>query len=71
MAQAEQGAGWVEYDITNPTTGKVQTKMSYVCKQDGVYLGCGVYKSFVGDGAPQSQAQAVTPRQKLPSVALA
>ena len=71
VAQAEQGAGWVEYDITNPTTGKVQTKMSYVCKQDGVYLGCGVYKSFVGDGAPQSQAQAATPRQKLPSVALA
>lgn len=71
VAQAEQGAGWVEYDITNPTTDKVQTKMSYVCKQDGVYLGCGVYKSFVGDGAPQSQAQAATPRQKLPSVALA
>lgn len=71
VAQAEQGAGWVEYDITNPTTGKVQTKMSYVCKQDGVYLGCGVYKSFVGDGAPQSQERAVTPRQKRPSVALA
>ena len=48
VAQAEQGPGWVEYDITNPITGKVQTKMSYVCKQDGVYLGCGVYKSFAG-----------------------
>ena len=48
VAQAEQGAGWVEYDITNPLTGKLQSKMSYVCKQDGVYLGCGVYKSFAG-----------------------
>ena len=48
IAQAEQGAGWVEYDFTNPVSGKVQAKMSYVCKQDGVYLGCGVYKSFAG-----------------------
>lgn len=48
VAQAEHAPGWVEYDITNPVTGKVQTKMSYVCKQDGVYLGCGVYKSFAG-----------------------
>ncbi|MGN1055122.1 MAG: methyl-accepting chemotaxis protein [Comamonas sp.] len=46
--QADQGPGWVEYDISNPATGKVQSKMSYVCKQDGVYLGCGVYKSFAG-----------------------
>lgn len=48
IAQAEHTAGWVEYDITNPVSGKVQTKMSYVRKQDGVYLGCGVYKSFAG-----------------------
>lgn len=48
IAQAEQGPGWVEYDFTNPVSGKVQAKMSYVCKQDGVYLGCGVYKSFAG-----------------------
>ena len=48
VAQAEQGAGWVEYDFTNPVSGKVQTKMSYVCKVNGHYLGCGVYKSFVG-----------------------
>ena len=48
VAQAEHAPGWVEYDITNPMTGKVQTKMSYVCEQDGVYLGCGVYKRFAG-----------------------
>ena len=48
VAQAEHGPGWVEYDFTNPVLGKVQAKMSYVCKQDGAYLGCGVYKSFAG-----------------------
>jgi methyl-accepting chemotaxis protein len=48
VAQAEQATGWVEYDITHPVSGQLQTKMSYVCKQDGVYLGCGIYKSFAG-----------------------
>jgi methyl-accepting chemotaxis protein len=47
MAQAEREPGWVEYDITNPATGAVQTKMSYVQKVDDVYVGCGVYKNLV------------------------
>jgi signal transduction histidine kinase len=42
--QAVQGPGWVEYDITNPSNGKVQTKMSYVQQVDDVFVGCGVYK---------------------------
>ncbi len=46
VAQADQGPGWVEYDITNPTTGKVQTKMSFVQRVGQWYLGCGVYKSL-------------------------
>lgn len=46
VAQAERVPGWVEYDITNPATGKVQTKISYVCLLDGLYVGCGVYKSL-------------------------
>ncbi|GKT17279.1 cache domain-containing protein [Acidovorax sp. SUPP2522] len=45
--QAEQGPGWVEYNITNPATGRVQTKMSFVCKAGEIYLGCGVYKSLI------------------------
>jgi len=45
--QAESEPGWVEYDITNPTTGKVQTKMSFVQEVDGLYIGCGVYKNLV------------------------
>ena len=45
VAQAEHEPGWVEYDITNPQTGRVQTKMSYVTQVDDLYVGCGVYKS--------------------------
>ena len=47
VAQARQGPGWVEYDITNPATGRVQTKMSFVHQCGELYLGCGVYKSLV------------------------
>jgi methyl-accepting chemotaxis protein len=45
MAQAEDEPGWVEYDIVNPQSGKVQTKMSFVTQVDDLYVGCGVYKS--------------------------
>jgi len=48
VSQASREPGWVEYDITNPATGKVQTKMSYVQQVDGLYVGCGVYKNLVG-----------------------
>ena len=47
VEQAQREPGWVEYDIANPTTGKVQTKMSYVQLVDGLYAGCGVYKNLV------------------------
>ena len=46
VEQAARGPGWVEYDITNPATGQVQTKMSFVQQVDDLYLGCGVYKSL-------------------------
>nr|WP_313076246.1 methyl-accepting chemotaxis protein [Melaminivora sp.] len=46
VAQADQGPGWVEYDFTNPTTGNVQTKMSFVQRLGELYLGCGVYKKL-------------------------
>ena len=46
VSQAELEPGWVEYDITDPQTGTVQTKMSYVTKVDDLYVGCGVYKSL-------------------------
>ena len=47
MTQASYEPGWVEYDITNPTTGQVQTKMSYVLMVDDLYVGCGVYKNLI------------------------
>lgn len=46
VAQADHEAGWVEYDITNPATGAVQTKMSYVSRVGDLYVGCGVYKTL-------------------------
>jgi len=45
--QASQGPGWVEYNITNPVSGKVQTKMSFVQQVDDTFMGCGVYKNLV------------------------
>jgi len=42
--QADEGPGWVEYAITHPATGELQTKLSFVTALDGMYLGCGVYK---------------------------
>ena len=48
VAQAERGPGWVEYDITNPLSGAVQTKMSFVQRAGDNYLGCGVYKTLAG-----------------------
>ena len=47
VTQAQAGAGWVEYDIVNPSTGRIQSKMSYVVMIDGLYLGCGIYKELV------------------------
>jgi signal transduction histidine kinase len=46
--QARIEPGWVEYRITNPANGAVQTKMSYVQEINGMYLGCGVYMNLVG-----------------------
>jgi len=52
QAQADLEPGWAEYDITNPQTGVVQTKMSYVVRiAEGLYLGCGVYKSMAAKAA--------------------
>jgi signal transduction histidine kinase len=45
--QAQTEPGWVEYDITNPSSGQVQTKMSFVQQLDEVIVGCGVYKNLI------------------------
>ncbi len=46
IEQVAEGPGWVTYDITNPSTGRVQTKMSFVQQVDDAYLGCGIYKGL-------------------------
>lgn len=43
VTQANEEPGWVVYEITNPATGLVQTKMSFVHQLDDMYVGCGVY----------------------------
>ena len=48
VRQAEREPGWVEYEIVNPLTRRVEPKMSYVVKLGDLYVGCGVYKSFAG-----------------------
>jgi len=49
--RCEQGGGWVEYDITNPVTGEVRGKSSYVLQLDSDRLiGCGAYRSSLTDG---------------------
>jgi signal transduction histidine kinase len=47
LNQSAMEPGWVEYDITNPTTGRVQSKMSFVQQVDDLFVGCGVYKNLV------------------------
>ena len=47
ITQALLEPGWVEYDITNPVSGRVQTKMSFVQQVDDLFIGCGVYKNLV------------------------
>ena len=44
--QAKAEPGWVEYQITHPQTGQLQTKMSYVALVDNMVFGCGVYKNL-------------------------
>jgi signal transduction histidine kinase len=48
VAQGDDRPGWVDYDIVNPLSGAVQTKMSYVQKLHGLYFGCGIYKTLAG-----------------------
>jgi methyl-accepting chemotaxis protein len=46
VEQCNEGPGWVDYDIFNAVTNKVQSKRSYVEPIDGVFLGCGIYTSL-------------------------
>ncbi|MFT3665357.1 methyl-accepting chemotaxis protein [Piscinibacter sp.] len=63
-ARTERGAGWIEYDILNPETGKVQPKASYVRRlDDRLVLGCGVYRVAEPAAAATAPAARTAPAQ--------
>jgi methyl-accepting chemotaxis protein len=46
--RADNGGGWVEYNIVNPLTGDVRGKSSFVLPiNDELLVGCGAYRSEV------------------------
>jgi methyl-accepting chemotaxis protein len=45
FAAADQGGGWIDYEVVNPTTGVVDAKTSYILPlSDDRLIGCGVFK---------------------------
>lgn len=36
--------GWVDYKFPNPTNGKVEDKTSFCMADNGIVIGCGIYK---------------------------
>jgi signal transduction histidine kinase len=40
----KKGGGWVEYKRMNPETRQIEHKISFVLAEDGVVIGCGIYK---------------------------
>ncbi|MCF8211490.1 MAG: hypothetical protein K9K38_19120 [Rhodoferax sp.] len=48
--RAGQGGGWVEYNITNPVTGDVRGKTSFILPLDhDLLVGCGAYRGIVSE----------------------
>jgi cytochrome c len=39
-----KGGGWVEYKRMNPESRQIEHKTSFVLAEDGVVIGCGIYK---------------------------
>jgi len=40
----DKGSGWVDYPFTQPETGKIEAKTTFVEKVDEIVIGGGVYK---------------------------
>jgi methyl-accepting chemotaxis protein len=67
-AATGNGQHWVEYDIVNPDTGKVQPKASYVVAlNDRLLLGCGIYRSTSAASAVQAPTGADRPAAAGPA----
>jgi signal transduction histidine kinase len=41
---SKEGKGWVDYKWPNPSTGKIDSKRTYVERVEDVLIGCGIYK---------------------------
>ena len=39
-----KGGGWVDYKWPHPTTGKVEDKTTFCLAENGIVIGCGIYK---------------------------
>ena len=57
-AAVDAGGGWVQYEVTNPLSGAVAAKETYVkAAADGTMVGCGVYRfEIAAPAAPQRAA---------------
>ncbi len=48
--RADEGGGWVEYNIVNPVTGDIRGKSSFILPIDEqLLLGCGAYRSALAE----------------------
>jgi len=48
LEAADDGGGWIEYNISNPLTGDVRGKSSFVLPiNDRLMVGCGAYRSAI------------------------
>ena len=74
FAAAARGGDWIEYTITNPATGDVQPKASWVQDVDGhTVIGCGFYRqadaitaSAQAQAGPQSRSAGMGKGPALP-----
>jgi methyl-accepting chemotaxis protein len=69
-AAAESKGGWIDYDIVNPESGKVQPKASYIVPLDAqLLIGCGVYRQVGAAATPAAAAPApAKPRARVRAV---
>jgi cytochrome c len=44
QAGLRKGGGWVDYKWPSPTTGKVEDKTTFCLAENGLVIGCGIYK---------------------------
>ncbi len=44
QAGLRKGGGWVDYKWPHPTTGKGEDKTTFCLAENGIVIGCGIYK---------------------------